>query len=357
MRRLVLAVLAATAIAIPSSAATPPRMETQWPGVHLVWYDDLDLKSVVAEFETFLAVVEVPHDDATARALLGLLRERFPGKPLRFAFHTHHHDHSMGALDPLLAAGVTVVTTPWNLDKIRGLAGEPAALDGRVLLMKGGLSIDDGTNALQARVLQKDAYEVPADEYVVVEFPRAKALVTGCLFNKPLTYWEVVNTRKTSLAKFLGDTKLPVDWLIPTNSTRASGFEDVCARAMLDETLSKGMKPEEVADRLQGRSVEELRRDIDALTAEFAARTPRSYDLLVCGNYLKTKREDYLRAALLFEIASRLFPTEVDPLWYLGESWSLTGEKHKAREAWTRALELATKEDDRKEIQDALGKL
>jgi hypothetical protein len=356
MRRLVLLsifmLLAGTA-----PAAVPPRMETRWPGVHLVWYDDLNMKSVVAEFASFLAVVEVPHDDATARSLLGFLRERFPDKPLRFAFHTHHHGHSLGSIDPLLTAGVTLATTPWNLEQVRKLAADPKGLDGRVLSIRDGFELADASNRLRVHVLSKAQYEVPADEYVVVEFPGAQALVSGCLFNKPLGYWEVVNTRKTSLSAFLVDSKLSVDWLLPTNSAKGSGFEDVCRRELLAETLEKGIKPDELADRLQRRSVADLRNEMDKLVAEFRTRTPRSYDLLVCGNYLKSKRKDPERAAVLFEVAARLFPKEVEPAWNLGVTWAEAGDKAKARSAFSQALALATKDEDKAEIQAALDKL
>jgi hypothetical protein len=226
-----------------------------------------------------------------------------------------------------------------------------------VLAVAESFELADGSNTLRARVIRKAQYEVPTDEYIVVELPGPKALVSGCLFNKPLTYWEVVNTRKTSLAAFLADSKLDVRWLVPTNSARGSGFEDVCTREMLAETLERGMKPAEIADRLQARTVAALRADLDALAAEFATKTPRSYDILVCGNYLKTKRKDYERAAVLFEVATRLFPKEVETWWHLGDNWSLAGDKAKARAAWTRALEVATTEEDRKEIETALAGL
>ncbi len=355
MFRFVFCVVIVAAFCLPASAATPPRMETRWPGVHVVWYDDLNLKSVVAEFDTFLAVVEVPHDDATARALLAFLREKFPAKPVRFAFHTHHHDHSIGALDPLAAAGATVVTTAWNLDQIRGLAGNPAGADANVLKIGGELEISDGTNTLRAHVLKKDRYEIPTDEYIVVELPGPKALVSGCLFNKPLTYFEVVNTRKTSLAAFLADRRMDTAWLVPTNSARGSGFEDVCSREMLTETLAKGLKPAEVADRFAARSVAELRADIPALAAEFGKKTPRSYDLLVCGNFMRMKRKDFARSVVMFEIATQLFPKDMDAWYWLGEGRAEAGDHAGARVAWAEALKFATTDDDRSEIRAKLG--
>lgn len=357
MNRFVLAVSVVVLVCLPANAETKLSMKPQWPGVYLIWYDDLNVKSVVAEFDSFLAVVEVPHDDQTARGLLAFLREKFPTKPLRFAFHTHHHSHSIGAIDPLVAAGVTIVTTPANLDEIRALSGDPSSVGDRVLTIRDTFELADHSNVLRAHVIHKDRFEIPTDEYVVVEFPKVEALVSGCLFSKPLTYWEVVNTRKTSLAAFLADRKLGVRWLIPTNSTHASGFEDVCTREMLAESLEKGLQPSEVADRLQARSIDDLRAGIDALSKEFAAKTPRSFDILVCGNYLKSKRSDYARASVLFEVAARLFPREVEPWWFLGEAQSLAGDKAKAREAWLKALELATTDDDKREIQAALSGL
>lgn len=351
MFRFAFCVLIVAALCVPASAATPPRMETRWPGVHIVWYDDLNLKSVVAEFDTFLAVVEVPHDDSTVRALLAFLREKFPAKPVRFAFHTHHHDHSIGALDPLAAAGVTIVTTAWNLDQIRSLAGNPAGADANVLKISGEFEISDGTNTLRAHVLKKDRYEIPTDEYIVVELPGPKALISGCLFNKPLTYFEVVNTRKTSLAAFLADRGMDTAWLVPTNSAHGSGFEDVCSREMLAETLEKGLKPAEVADRFAARTVPDLRADIPALALEFGKKTPRSYDLLVCGNFLRMKRKDPARAVVMFEVAARLFPKEMDTWYWLGEGRSEAGDKPGAREAYARALEFATTDDNKLEIQ------
>lgn len=347
----------AAVAASTATAAVDPRFETPWPGVHLVAFDDRNVKSVVVEFETFLAVVELPGSDDEVRTLLATLREQIPGKPVRFAFHTHHHGHSLGAVDPLLASGVTLVTSPYNLDKARSLAADPAALESGTLLVRGTLTIADGMNALNVHVLSKGAYEVPTEEYLVVELPRTRAVVSGCLFNKPLDYWEVVNTRKTSLAAFLADRKIVPDWIVPTNTTRASGFEDVCRGEMLRETLEKGIRPEAIADRVQARSLEDLRAGLDALVEEFRVRTPRSYDLLVCASFLRTKREDPDRALVLLEVASRLFPGEAAPHEQAAECWKAKGETTRARESLERALALARTDEERKSLREQIASL
>jgi hypothetical protein len=358
-RVLVSTLLTAASIALssPAMSATPLRLESPWPSVHLVIFEDLRLKSVVAEFDRFLAIVEAPGDDATARELVALLRQRFPGKPLRFAFHTHHHDHSLGAVDALVDAGVTLVTTPWNLAQARERSSRPATLDRSALVVGDGFTIDDGLQRLRARVLSTSRYRVPAEEYVIIELPESKILVTGCLFNKPLTYWEVVNGRKLALAQFIADERLSPEWLVPTNSTREAGFEEVATVSMLAETLDKGLRPEQVADRLATIAPETLWSSVDAFAQEFGARAHRSFDLIVCGNYLMQLRADFERAAFLFHVAAKLHPREADPLWFLGKAWAGLGDQAKAREAWAAALHLADDEETRALINDALNGL
>ena len=355
-RSVVAVFLAAVSIAmsLPTIAAAPPRFESPWPGVHLVIYEELRLKSVVAEFDRFLAVVEVPHDDATARSLLALLKQRFPEKPLRFAFHTHHHEHSLGAVDALVEAGVTLVTTPWNLEQARQLSSRAASLDQHALVIGDRLSIGDGNLSLRAWELRKSRYRVPAEEYVVVELPGSKVLVTGCLFNKPLTYWEVVNGSKLALSQFISDAQLAPEWLVPTNTTREAGFESISAASMLGETLEKGLRPEDLAKRLSAIAPQDLWSSADAFARELGDRAHRSFDFIVCGNYLMTSQADYERAAFLFHLAAMLHPTEVDPLWFLGKAWSKLGNEPRAREAWMAALQLADDDETRALIAKAL---
>jgi hypothetical protein len=357
LARVLTSAVLALLLGAPAGAASPPRMEMRWPGIHLVWYDELELKSVVAEFEGFLVLVEVPHDDATVRELLALLGEAFPDKPVRFAFHTHHHGHSLGAVDPLLTAGVTLVTSPWNLGKVRDKSSAPAALESRVLPITETLTFEDGANALTAYVISKEDYEVPTDEYMIVHFPRERVVVSGCLFNKPLTYFEVVNTRKTSLDGFLTDRALPVDWLVPTNTVEAAGFEEVPSHATLKETLEKGMKPWEVADRLEARSVEDLRAGKDELAKEFASLTPRAYDIVVCAGYLRREREDLERAFVLYELAVELHPEDFLARYALAGAWQHRGDAEKAREVYGKTLELATSEAGREMVLAKLAEL
>lgn len=337
----------------PPAAAELP-MQERWPGIHLVWHANEPLKSVVVEFDDYLAVVEVPTDAPTVERMLSELRRRFPDKPVRYALHTHHHGHSVGALDPLFAAGITFVTTAWNLEQLRTLATDEAALAEGVRLVGETFELREGDQVLRAHVLRDSTYAVPTRQYVVVELPRARAVVSGCLYNKPLDYHEVINARKRAMDAFLTEQAPDTEWLVPTNTSRASGFEDVCSRAMLDETLRSGLDPERVAERVGRTPVPELEASFFQLVEEFRAKTPRGYDLLVCGNYLRAK-QDHERALLLFRVATVLSPEDIDAYWLVAEAALTLGRESEARSALNRALELATDDADRAAIREQLA--
>lgn len=321
--------------------AVPLRGESIHPGLHVLWIDEYQTKALVAEFERYLVVVESPHTEEIARRILAAASARFPGKPVRYLLHTHHHDHSIGSIDPFLDAGATVVTAASNLPEIEQRTRDRARLRAQSLVFSDTLTLADGQNALTAYLLRSPAYDVPTPEYILVHFPAQKTLVSGCLYNKPLGYHEVVNLRKPALKKFLVDRALAVQTMVPTNTTRASGFEDLTTPAMLDETLAKGLHPDAVADQLAARPVAGLRKNKATLAAQFRGKVLRPYDLLVCANTLRLKRKDVERAIVLLEVDALLFPDSHEPPLLLGEILWERGDRKRAEAELKRALKLA----------------
>jgi len=312
-------------------------------------------KSIIAEFDRFLVVVESPGDEANARALMTALDEAHPEKPVRFVLHTHHHGHSLGAIDPWIVRGATIITSERNLERVRGRSADAARFEQEAFVVSDGFSIADAGNRLIVHVLDESDYTIPTDQYIVVEFPEQDLLVSGCLYNKPLDYHQVVNLRKPALRKFLTEEAPRVRHLIPTNSSEASGYENLCTVDMLDATLEQGIQPERVAERLAALDLEEIEAQLDDLAEEFGARTPKSYDLLVTGNTIR-KRQDFARAALWFDMSARVFPDDARVHYYLGVSRYLNGEPEAAQHAWDAALELAD-EDLAERIQSSIASL
>lgn len=65
-------------------------------------------------FRDHVLVIETPTPQAAATAVMDAVRRTVPGKPIRYAAFTHHHDDHGGGLRPYIAEGVTIVTTPSN---------------------------------------------------------------------------------------------------------------------------------------------------------------------------------------------------------------------------------------------------
>lgn len=313
-------------------------------------------KSVVAEFASFLAVIESPGDEAAARAMLDGLADAFPDKPVRFLLRTHHHGHSLASIDPWLARDVTLITAPANIDRVKERSANPERFQASALRATEGLTIADGLNSLVLHVIDQDDYPVPTEQYTVIEFPAQGMLVSGCLYTKPLTYHGVVNDRKTSLHGFIADHLPGVRALINTSSCLAKGDEDVSSLATLNATLEQGLKPEEIADRLAAMSLEEIDAALPSLTAELAARTERPYDLLVCANHLRREVKDLPRAEKLFRLCRDAFPADADAAYYLGMIRLEMGEDAAAEAAWTEALALAEDREARRDLEETMAR-
>jgi hypothetical protein len=344
-----------------NSAAVEPstsglRVETIAPGIMLLWTPRHEAKVVVAEFATFLALIEAPFDDRTVREILAELRVRFPSKPLRYVFHTHPHDHSIHAVDPLLAAGAQIVTSSANLPELEKLTGDVSALRSRVILVDDQFELADAINRLRVWLLKQGTGEkqwaVPTPEYMVFEFPASGVLVSGCLYNKPKTYHEVVSSRKKAILRFIETNAPGVTTLIPTNTSSGDGFEDVCTLQMLRDSIEQGIKPEEVSKRFGEMTPEQMRAQADAIAAEFKALTPRAFDLMVCASQLN-KDKHAEQSLILLDIAISIFPDDPWPRYQAGvRAWGL-GLKDQAESRWAEALARGKDDAEREDLRES----
>ena len=147
------------------------------------------LQSLAIEMDDHLIVVEAPLDDAHSLAVLDVLRQRFPTKPVRVVVNTHFHTDHAGGLRTYVAADVVVVTSALNVelfqDAFRTLHTQvPDTLhrDPKVAIIE---SVSDERKFLVGanRVVIVYPIETPrVDGMLVVHLPEERLLYVADLF-------------------------------------------------------------------------------------------------------------------------------------------------------------------------------
>jgi glyoxylase-like metal-dependent hydrolase (beta-lactamase superfamily II) len=100
------------AVSFDPAASSGLRLVDLAPGVAQVVGGSHN--SLVVELADRLLVVDAPVGEAQSRVVLGLLREKYPGKPVRHLVLSHHHmDHVAGAR-AFVAEGASVVVGAGN---------------------------------------------------------------------------------------------------------------------------------------------------------------------------------------------------------------------------------------------------
>ncbi len=230
-------------------------------------------------------------------------------------------------------------------------------MDKNWIRLKTDTVIKDKSNEIQVFLLKQSNYKVPTSEYMLFYLPKQKTIISGCLYNKPLDYHEVINSRKTSLLQFITDRKMEISYIIPTNTCKKAGFEDICSFAMFQETFEKGLKPHEIADELQKIPLEKLETNIDSLAGAWKGKTTRSYDWLVCANTLKTTRKDSHRAIILFKTVLKMFPDDFLSYYYIGEIYYQKKYLFESLIYYEKARQIANTPNSQAELDGIIAKI
>ena len=325
--------------------------------LYLIWYNQYENKSVLAEFNNYLVLVEFPNNDSVSTEMIRKTKELFPTKPIKFVMHSHHHAHSISSFDPFLQlTDAKLITTKYNLHEIMKLTKDTANLFKRSITYDSIYFIKDKMNEIISYNIHQTKYTVPTEEYQVSYFPNQRMMVSGCLFNKPKAYYEIVNARKNALNKIVKDNQLIVKSFVPTNTSSANGFEDICTSQMLDSGLIKGIDPYLWMNNFQSKSIEYLENSKDSLENDFS-KIPRSFDYNVLANGLRNLRNDYSRAIIIYKVLLRIYPKENELYYFIGECYESKGDKIEAIAYYKKYLEKALDENEIKDINEKISKL
>ena len=143
-------------------------------------------------FDDYVLVVEGVLNDAASRTVLDRIKETAPGKPVRYIAQTHHHSDHAGGLRTYFSEGITLVTTPANVDFFRAFAAAPFTvqpdaqarrpLPPRIETIEGKKRVfTDGTHTVELLDIGPAPH---ANEMVIAWLPKEKLVFTGDLFGR-----------------------------------------------------------------------------------------------------------------------------------------------------------------------------
>ena len=102
-------------IEVPTEMRGDPTAAKSEKAADGVWYiTGGTAHSVLIEMKDYLIVVEAPHGEKRAMAVMAEVKKLVPNKPIKYLVNTHHHfDHASG-VRAFAAEGVTIVTHEVN---------------------------------------------------------------------------------------------------------------------------------------------------------------------------------------------------------------------------------------------------
>lgn len=174
----------------PLDESGPPvaggiTIEELAPGVFSFLARELEGRSLAVEFDDHLLVIDAPLSSALGERMVDALRERFPGKPVRWILFSHFHPHYTGGLRAFLAAGATVVAPPSGAQFAAEIAARPftlepdawarAAREPAIESFRGERVFEDAHQRLVAVDIGKRSAHT--DEYLLFALPRQRLLL------------------------------------------------------------------------------------------------------------------------------------------------------------------------------------
>jgi len=181
--------------AAPPAAAAPvetPPFNKLAENVYLIRGGGYNVLAI--GFKDHVMVVETPGGDQTSREVIARVKELMPGRPIKYAAVTHHHDDHAGGVRTYIAEGATIITPPGERDFFARVAAarnftlNPDTLtrSPRPLVWE---TLQNGKRVFTDGAQTVELYDIGSgphtDEMIVAYLPKEKIIFQGDLLNRP----------------------------------------------------------------------------------------------------------------------------------------------------------------------------
>jgi len=152
------------------------------PGVHKI--QGSSHATILVEMRDHLVAIEGPLYEARTAPVIKSIKERFPGKPIRYAIPTHHHLDHVGGIRAFMAEGSAIVV-PFNAQAFYAKVARAPHTRNPDSLQRNKAAVvieafGGGPRVLSDGARQVEVHPLPtshADDLIVVYLPKEKLLI------------------------------------------------------------------------------------------------------------------------------------------------------------------------------------
>jgi DNA-binding beta-propeller fold protein YncE len=210
----------------PRATAPAEVMRKVGDGVYLIERVGQAYRVMFVEFDDHVMILEAPTDANASRAVINLVRETAPGKPIRYVSFSHFHFDHTGGLREYIAEGATVVVPPGNRAFVEQVAKSNFTLKPDALALNPRPPLietfekkrvfTDGKRMVELHSIGPTAH---VDDMVMFYLPKEKILFQGDMFS-PLDAGGIppIIEINHELLKKVEGLKLEVETLVAVHS-------------------------------------------------------------------------------------------------------------------------------------------
>ncbi|MCE2974178.1 MAG: hypothetical protein LW852_12075 [Sediminibacterium sp.] len=303
-------------------------------------------QSVIIEYPQFLALIETPMIDAgggkkhdltddttSAKAYKTFLSKRFPGKPVKYIFSSHWHQHSLSGISPFLENGARLVTTSGNINYAlqNGLDQftNPSKIQSQLIVIKKDTTLlTETASPIKVVYLDSTYKNKPTNDYLFFFLVSQGILHASCMgaissrdFSKTGQYF--YHERLIDLSRAINEKNLPVKQLIRLGREDFNGqgfqpgiynFKDV------NKYINAGQSPEEAMKPFIQLNFDVLQKNRDSITNLLIERNIPNF-VINKSVYTCIRNKEFKKALLFAQILNLHSPGFLTFIDTMGEAY------------------------------------